>query len=123
MKRIKTAIYKKKDKAEDTKAVYILELVEGDNGTFYLLSNDIDCATGKFKKINLFKSHNDLEEVNDIFNLACQDKVAENYKPAVNGDDFTGLKFLLEYTESYVDKRDHLNIVQETAEKPRLLRL
>lgn len=123
MKRIKTAFLKKATRAKKLKFVCVLELVESSSGTFYLLENELNYGTDEFKKAELFKSHNDLEEAEDFFNIYYQDKLAKKYKPAENGDVFSGLKFLLDYTKNYLEKHETIETVGKIAEQPRLIRI
>lgn len=121
MRRIKTAFLIKRIKEDIFD--YVLELVESSQGTYYLIANDIDYQTGEFKKTELFKSHTDLEEVDSVYNSEYQKKIEQNYAPAQNGAIFNGLKFLLDYTENYINKKDESGLVEALVEQPRIIKI
>ncbi len=121
MRRIKTAFFKKINKK--TTMDYVLELVESNAGTFYLLENEVNYNTGKFKKTELFKSHIDLEAVEEYFNLQCGKKLKEKYSLAENGETFNQLKFLLDHSAQHINKSEDQELVEVEAELPRLIRV
>jgi len=121
MRRIKTAFFKKINKRKTVDCA--LELVESSSGTFYLLENIVDYDTGKFTKTEIYKSHVDLEEVENYFNLQCSKKLKEKYALAGNGETFDHLKFLLDYSEQHINKGEGKEVVENIEELPRLIRL
>lgn len=121
MRRIRTAFFKKINKRVTRDCV--LELVESSSGSYYLLENELDYDRGEFKKTELFKSHTDLEEVEDYFKAQCSKKLKEKYKLADNGETFDHVKFLLDYTEQHINKAEEQRVVETVEEMPRLIRL
>jgi hypothetical protein len=121
MQRIRTAFLKKQNKKQKLNCV--LELVESCDGTYHLIENSVDWNTGQFKKIELFKSHNDLEEVENYYSACYLDRLKQKYTAAENGEVFDGLKAILDYTEMYINKKEEIPMVENIAEAPRLIRL
>jgi hypothetical protein len=98
-------------------------LVESSSGSYYLLENELDYDNGEFKKTELFKSHTDLEEIEDYFRAQCSKKLKEKYSLAENGDTFNHVKFLLDYSEQHINKAEQQTALETTEEMPRLIRL
>jgi hypothetical protein len=122
MHRIKTDFLKKVDKQTGAlEELCVLELVESAHGSFHLLKNILNYTTKKFKKLELFKSYNDLEEVEIYYNAVYVDTLNNDHKRADDGDTFNDLQELLILTDSYVDREN--KPVKTLEEQPRLLRL
>jgi hypothetical protein len=121
MRRIRTAFFKKINRRVTID--YVLELVESNTGTYYLLENVVDYGKGVFTKTELFKSHTDQEEIADYFDGQCRKKLKEKYSLAENGETFNHLKFLLDHSEQHINKAEQQRIVENVEEMPRLIRL
>lgn len=122
MHRIKTDFLKKVNKQTGVlEELCVLELVESAHGSFHLLKNILNYNTRKFKKLELFKSYSDLEEVEIYYNALYVDTLNNNHELATDGDTFNDLQELLALTDTYVDREG--KAVKTSEEQPRLLRL
>lgn len=124
MHRIKTAILKKYAEDTDTLSnICILELVESAAGSFHLFRNDLNCFTREFKKIQLFKSFHELEEIEEYYGAIYSDELRQGATPSRDGDNlpFPDLKSLLDFTAGYVDH--DAGLIEPMEEAPRLMRL
>lgn len=121
MRRIKTAFLKKINKRVMIDCA--LELVESNSGNYYLLENVVDYNTGKFTKTEMYRSHEDLEAVENYFDFLCGKKLKEKFSLAENGETFNHLKFLLDYSVQHVNKAEAQEVLEVSEEMPRLIRL